>query len=266
MMKKVNMADMTWVEVRDLIAEQKPAVIVPIGTTETQGRHNPTGYDHFVAQHVAVEAARKCNAVVAPTLCYGYSELFYEFPGTITLQPETLQNLIYDVTASLIRMGLTHVVFMNNHDPNQPILNHAIARIRKDFGLVMPSLWPTNMARTFGQKLFPEASRVLIHGNEPSTSLCLALCPENVRMDLAVNSPTDYGALGNLPYASSQSLLYKGMKVPFFARVSDVSETGGYGNPNAGDPEIGQQILTQMADFTAGFIDEFLLTDNQLGK
>lgn len=265
-MKKVNMADMTWVEVRDLIAEKKPAAIVPIGTTETQGRHNPTGYDHYVAKAVAEAAAKKCNAMVAPAICYGYSELFYDFPGTITLQPETLQNLIYDVTASLIRMGVTHVVFMNNHDPNQPILNHALARIRKEFGLVMPSLWPTNMARAFGQKLFPEASRVLIHGNEPSTSLSMALCPDMVRMDLAVESPTDYGCLGSLPYGSSQTLLYRGMKVPFFARVSDVSKTGGYGRPDAGDPEIGQKILDQMADFTAGFIDEFLTTDNRLGK
>ena len=265
-MKKVCMADMTWVEIRDLIAEKKPAVIVPLGTTETQGQHNPTGYDFFVAEAVAKMAAEKCNAVVAPTLCYGYSELFYKFPGTITLEPETLQNLLFDVTASLIRTGFDHIVYMNNHDPNQPILEHAMARIRKQYGLVVPSLWPTNMARIFGQQLFPEASRVLIHGNEPSTSLCLALCPEKVRMDLAVESPTDYGALGTLPFGSSKTLIFKGLKVPIFTRVSDVSQTGGYGNPNAGDAKIGQEILNQMADFTAEFVTEFLTVDNHLGK
>lgn len=265
-MKKVCMAHMTWVEIRDLIKEKHPAVIVPIGTTETQGRHNPTGYDHIVAEHVARKAAEKCNAVVAPTINFGYSELFYEFPGTITLQPETLQNLIYDVTTSLIRMGFDHVVFMNNHDPNQPILGHTMQRIRKEFGLAMPSLWPTNMARTFGQELFPDAKRVLIHGNEPSTSLCMTICPENVRMDLAVESPTTYGALGSIPFAASQALMFRGMRVPFFARVSDVSETGGYGNPNAADAKIGQEIVDRMVDYTAAFVDEFLKCDNRLGK
>jgi len=260
------MADMTWVEVKEIIETKHPAVIVPIGTTETQGRHNPTGYDHFVAEHVAKKVAEKCNAVVAPTINFGYSELFYEFPGTITLRPETLQNLIYDVTTSLIRMGFKHIVYMNNHDPNTPILNHAIQRIRKEFGLVLPSLWPTMMARTFGQEIFPDAKRVLIHGNEPSTSLMMAICPEKVRMDLAVESPTTYGSLGSIPFAASQALMFKGMKVPFFARVSDVSETGGYGNPNVADGKLGQAVIDKMVDYSAEFIEEFLKCDNELGK
>ncbi|MCI8512090.1 MAG: creatininase family protein [Lachnospiraceae bacterium] len=187
-------------------------------------------------------------------------------PRTITLRPETLQNLIYDVTASLIRMGFTHVVFMNNHDPNQLILNHVLQCIRKDFGLVMPSLWPTNMAHSFGQELFADAKRVLIHRNEPSTSLMLALCPEKVRMDLAAESPRDYGKLGEIPYGSSQRLVFRGIKVPLFARVSDVFQTGGYGKPKAASAEIGREILARMAEYTSAFIEEFLKTDNALGK
>lgn len=265
-MNKIKLADMTWVEIKQIIEERHPAAIVPIGTTETQGMHIPTGYDHFIAEEVSYRAAKKCNAVVAPTICYGYSELFCKFPGTLTLKPETLQNLIYDITVSLINTGFTHIVFMNNHDPNTAILGFAMQRIRKKFGLVMPALWPTNMARNFAQDQFIKPSDVLLHGNEPGTSLSLALFPEKVRMDLAEISPIGNGKLGDIHYGSFATLVHEGQKVPFFSRCSDVSQSGAYGYPKEASSEIGIKIINNMIDFTATFIDKFLETDNRLGE
>lgn len=263
-MNKIKLADMTWVEIKELVETRHPCVIVPVGTTEAQGQHMPMGYDHFVAEEVSVKAAERCNAVVAPTMCYGYSELFREFPGTLTLEPETLQNLLYDVTASLIRSGFTHVVFMNNHDPNTPILGHAMQRIRKEFGYLMPAIWPTALARHFAQELFPEPSKVLVHGNEPGTSLCMALFPEKVRLDLAEDIPVG-NKLGDIPYDSFTNFLHEGQKLPAFSRASDISKTGALGYPNAYDPAIGAKIIDKMADFTASFIEKFLAADNKLG-
>ncbi|MDO4564303.1 MAG: creatininase family protein [Clostridia bacterium] len=263
-MKKTKLADMTWVEVKELVQERHPAVIVPIGTNEAQGLHMPMGYDHFVAEAISIKAAERCNAVVAPTICYGYSELFKEFPGTLTLQPETLQNLIYDVTVSLLRAGFTHIVFMNNHDPNTPILGFAMQRIRNEFGYIMPAIWPTSLARYFAKPLFSNADRILVHGNEPGTSLCMALFPEKVRLDLATETPS-LKTFGDIPFDQFLTLEHEGQKVQSFTRASDVSETGALGYPDSYDPEIGAQIVESMVNYTASFVERYLKTDNNLG-
>lgn len=224
----------------------------------------PMGYDHFVAEAISLKAAERCNAVVVPTICYGYSELFREFPGTLTLEPETLQSIFYDITASLIRSGFTHIVFMNNRNPNMPILGYAMQRIRKEYGYLMPAIWPTSLARHYAKQLFPNADSILVHGNEPGTSLCLALFPEKVRLDLA-NEVHVGNSMGEIPFDSFTNFLHEGQKIPAFSRASDVSKTGALGYPNAYDPETGAQIVDKMANFTATFIDKFLAADNKLG-
>lgn len=264
-MKKVMLSEMPWPEVEEVI-KKKPTVLLPMGTVETQNRHNPTGYDYFVAERLAVEAARKsANAVVAPTICYGYSDLFIGFPGTITLKPETLQNLVYDVVECLVQMGLTNIVFVNNHDPNTPILKMALARIREKYGYVYPILWPTKMAHAFGQQVFPDAAKVLVHGNEPSTSLSAYLCPDMVRPDLAVDVVPEKKTLGPLTYASGGAFAHEGLTVPFNARMKDTNENGGSGCPRP-DPEKGQIIFEKMVDFTVSFVDKFNQVDNQFDK
>ena len=253
-MKKVTLSHMTWPEVREA-AKANPTILIPVGSTETQNLHNPTGYDYLVAQRLAEEAAERCHALVTPVMPFGYSDIFIGFPGTITFRPETLQAVFEDIARSLIRTGFDHLLFINNHEPNHALLGDALSRIREEFGIVCASVWPTTLARNFAQDIFEKPAEVLVHGNEPSTSLLSYLYPEMMRMDLAQDAepPAEFNGF---PLASPTTLAHEGQRVPIFLRVADAAPQGGWGHPR-GDAEKGRLMFDRMVDFIATFVGKY---------
>ena len=78
------MEQMTQMTIGEAILEKR-AVIVPTGATEAHGPHMPTDTDTHQAGYIALELAKRINALVAPTISYGISKTFEFFPGTISL-------------------------------------------------------------------------------------------------------------------------------------------------------------------------------------
>ncbi len=52
--------------------ESDNVVILPIGSTEQHGPHLPLGVDTYIAKDISEIFAKKCGAIVAPALAYGY--------------------------------------------------------------------------------------------------------------------------------------------------------------------------------------------------
>jgi creatinine amidohydrolase len=100
MSEKVRTAEMSWREVEAVIERGAP-VLVPMGSTEEHGPHAPTG-DYLITDEIAARVARESGAVMTPTIPFSYSEYFRHYPGTITLQAETLTLLIRDTISWLL--------------------------------------------------------------------------------------------------------------------------------------------------------------------
>lgn len=94
---------------------QGPVIILPIGSTEQHGAHLPLGTDTMVAIALAEEASEKTGAVIAPPLWFGWSPHHMVLPGTITVRPEVLAELVYDVIESLAKHGCTKFILLNGH-------------------------------------------------------------------------------------------------------------------------------------------------------
>ncbi|MBQ5990934.1 MAG: creatininase family protein [Clostridia bacterium] len=266
-MKKYYLSHMTWVEAEEAI-KRDPVVLVPIGTTECQGRHLPLGYDHIVAQRLCEEAAVKCDAVIVPVIPYGESQKLWGFPGTVTISAETLSALLFDITDSLLKLGFTHIVFVNNHDPNKPPLDAALAKIRDKYGRVFPALWPTELARVFAKKYLDNPAEKLMHGNEPGTSLCMYLCPEWVRTDLIEGGRelNETVRLGELDFSPSGfGFMLNGLKTPYGIRLHDYCPQGCFGKAE-GSAEIGKKVFDDMVDYLAALATKFRTVDNLLGQ
>ena len=95
-------------------------VILPVGVVEEHGAHLPLGMDSFAAEAYAAATAphleeQGYEVVVAPTVNYGVARAAIDFPGTLSLEPETLKSLIVDIGRSLARHGLNRVVVLNGH-------------------------------------------------------------------------------------------------------------------------------------------------------
>jgi len=257
-MKKINLSYMTWLEVKEII-KQRPTILIPIGSTEAQNLHNPTGYDYLIAERLAESVAQKCNAVMLPTIPFGYSHVFADFPGTILLRPETLRFIFEDIIKSLNRSGFDHLLFLNNHQPNHQPLTEVIYKLKEKYKILYTSIFPSRLAKSFFQDLFPNAKKVLNHGNEPSTSLIRYLYPELQRLDLfkTTKRPSHYKNFKLNPISSFE---YQGEEIYAFLNMSDISKEGGWSN-SKGDVEIGKTIFNKMVNFIVSFVCEFNKTN-----
>jgi creatinine amidohydrolase len=127
-MPKVLLAEHTWPEAAELAAENR-LVIVPIGSTEAHGPHMPLDTDTHQADTVARRVAERVGGVAAPAVPYGYAEMWMGFPGTITLAPETFQQVLFEIGVSLVRQGFRRLWLLNGHRPNGTAVDVAARRI-----------------------------------------------------------------------------------------------------------------------------------------
>src|SRR5487761_1794431 len=80
---------------------RSPRVILPMGSVEQHGPHLPTGTDFFAATAIALQVAERIDALVLPLCPLGVTPMHMPFPGTVSLRPQTLQDVVTDIASSL---------------------------------------------------------------------------------------------------------------------------------------------------------------------
>lgn len=100
--------------------------MLPTGSTEQHNEHLAFEHDTASAVHVATQAALGLYAqvVVATPLSVGLSEHWMEWPGTLTLKPETFAAAAFDICQNLERHGIRHILIVNGHAGNGPLRQH----------------------------------------------------------------------------------------------------------------------------------------------
>ena len=89
----------------DSIDPDKTIAILPIAAVEQHGPHLPLGTDYFNGLERAKLIAQKTDVLVAPILLPGNSPYHMEFPGTITLSSQTIQQVYFEAAQSLMKHG-----------------------------------------------------------------------------------------------------------------------------------------------------------------
>jgi creatinine amidohydrolase len=130
---------MTWEEAKQAYANCDFVALVT-GSHEQHSTHLPLLTDSLIGEYfgkLLVEEAESqgIKIVLLPALWLGYSEEHANFPGTITLNPKTLESILVDIARSLHRHGVKRILFINSHGGNVPVLSLALDRIERDIGL-----------------------------------------------------------------------------------------------------------------------------------
>jgi len=181
--RKVWLQEMTWEEVERRLRETEVA-LVPVGSTEQHGPALPLGTDTYVAIGLAEEAARRTGAVVAPPIWFGESSHHMAFPGTVTLRPETLIELVKDVCVSLAYHGFKKIIIINGHRrANLPPLLIAAKAVREETGAYVAVIDPSKISIDTALRLRETGG---FHADEIETSHMLYLRPELVQLERAV--------------------------------------------------------------------------------
>lgn len=116
----------TWLEVEAYL-ERTQGIILPIGSTEQHGPTGLIGTDAICAEAIARGVGEVTGALVSPTINVGMALHHTRFPGTISLQPTTLIQVIRDYLTSLSRSGFTKFFFINGHGGNVATLKAAFS-------------------------------------------------------------------------------------------------------------------------------------------
>lgn len=188
MAAKYRLEQMTWPEVSAAV-EAGSVMLQPVGAIEQHGPHLPVDTDNLIATALceAVGSAYPGEYVVAPPVPYGFNDHNMEFPGTVSIRPETLLAYLADTGRSFATAGFRHIVFVNGHGSNGTIAELAARRVTNETPALAAMTSSYALARTAVERdpsLRSSPMGGIAHACEFETSLYLHLAPRLVRTDL----------------------------------------------------------------------------------
>lgn len=195
MKDSVMMAELSWPEFAGKVKEGAIAFL-PIGATEQHGPHMGLGVDVVLPTAICERVARAVGGIVAPAIPYGYKSQPRSgggegFPGTISLDANTLSLVVRDVVRGLGTYGIRRVVVCCGHFENVWAaiegIDLALRELKRDGIADMTVLrleyWDFVRRETL-DRLFPEGfpGTELEHASLLETSLMLLVRPDMVDM------------------------------------------------------------------------------------
>lgn len=169
--------------------DQRPVVIVPIGSVEQHGPHCPLDVDISIPYHLALRTADAIDefpVIVAPPLLYGFTHYNMGEVGTITLRLEVFIDVVCDIARSLWANGFHRLILLNGHGGNKaPVWNASVKLAEEDVWALALTYWEMapDELRMWGEEENPGS---IGHGGEWETSLQLYLRQGLVDMNRAV--------------------------------------------------------------------------------
>ena len=246
-----ELASATWKDVEGSIKGGKLSkVILPVGSLEQHGPHLPLGTDSVIAEYVARGVHKKCDsAFLMPVVYIGCSGEHIGFPGTVSLQNETLSGVLFDISRSLVQSRLYRLFVINGHGGNRATLDATVRKIAD----AMPQmrLYSFTIADIVKQK-FEEirgsARRLVGHADEIETSMMLAIQPDFVKMSEAVKEePSLPDVLSFEPDDLS--------KVSFGWHAKSLTKSGVIGDPLLAEARKGRILLDFAVDTISATIN-----------
>jgi creatinine amidohydrolase len=122
----VDMADMTWVEVRSAIERGYTVAIVPTGGIEQNGVHMVLGKHDYIVRKAASRIARELGRTLVTPVVSFVPEGSYDppsgnmqFPGTLGVPEPVFAQVLEGIARSLKSAGFKTVCFVGDHGGNQ---------------------------------------------------------------------------------------------------------------------------------------------------
>lgn len=126
--KSLVLQEMSWLDVQEYL-KSSDMIIIPLGSTEQHGKHLPLGTDYFQALGMSKMISEKTDVVVAQVIMVGYSVYHSGFPGSLSLKPETAEQVLFETAEMLVGYGFKRIMFFNYHGGNKVFQDKVIHRI-----------------------------------------------------------------------------------------------------------------------------------------
>ncbi|MEQ9286205.1 MAG: creatininase family protein [Cyclobacteriaceae bacterium] len=238
---------LTWKELEERLKIVDTAIL-PCGAIEQHGPHLPVDIDYFDAVYLAnkvVEACSDPKPFVLPPIPYGVSYHHEEFKGTLSVTNDALSRFVYDIGMGLAKNGIKKLIILNGHGDNAPTLSYAAQMINRDAEIFV--CVDTGETSDIDLNDLIETPND-IHAGEIETSTTLAIRPEVVQMDKAVNETLNFGSK-YLDYTSDRG-------VAWYVRTKRISASGVMGDPTKATEQKGKKMWEIMVAHLVKFVEE----------
>lgn len=244
------------------IAADGGVAVVPTGSLEQHGSHLPTGTDSLLAESVSREAVsravdRGTEAVVFPAIWTGFSPHHVPLGGTVTVEKETLLALLEDVVRSLIDVGFRHILLVNGHGGNRPV----VSLVAGDIGTsqdeaTVGELSYVSLASDVAAEIREGEPGSAYHAGEVETALMVHLFPDLVEMDDVRDEP-------ETPLTSYSSRdMFHGGPLGMRRTYDRLTDDGVRGEPSKATASNGEVLFETVADELASLVEEFAAIDD----
>ncbi len=224
-----RVAHLPWDEVARRMAGGALAVL-PVGAgAKEHGLHLPMNTDQIQAEWLADAIAAHMDALIWPTLTYGFYPAFTAYPGSVSLSAPTFQAVLGELSAGLLKQGARAVLILNTGLSTIAPIDDLLAQM-SDARLHHLKVYDGPRYRETAQSL--EQQSCGTHADELETSHMLALAPEQVDMSRAEASPN--------PGPLQAPLTPSDPDAPGY------SPSGSYGDPTLATREKGDALLKAM--------------------
>ncbi|QLG26193.1 creatininase family protein [Halorarum halophilum] len=238
--------EQTTTEAGDLFDDEVEVAVLPAGSVEQHGPALPLGTDFLAAEAVARGLDRD-DSVVLPTVPVGVSTHHRQFDGTLWVDPETFEDYVGEILASVASHGVRKLVVVNGHGGNVDALSRTARRLRGErIAFAAPWNWWSSLDG-LDEALFDQSG--IGHADAMETSMIAHLAADLVRE--AAIEEAEAGA------ADSWGRTVHGAEVGF--DVADFSESGAAGRPTDGSAEKGRRLYEQSVselDALVGWLTE----------
>jgi creatinine amidohydrolase len=222
---------LSWDEVAQRLTPER-LVILPIGAhAKEHGLHLPMNTDALTAEALAMAAADRLDALVAPVIGFGFYPAFTRYAGSQSLSRETFRAVLTELMQGLIAQGARRLLLLNTGVSTEKVVEEATALCAGDTRMVVAHL------RLLGQNSGIDwHQKSGGHADERETSLMLAIEPRLVRLERAVNAQTP-------PNERRKPILS-----PWPDPQAEHSPSGATGDPTKASAEKGKRLFAALID------------------
>lgn len=245
--------DLTTEDLKQVDLESAVAVLA-VGATEQHGPHLPLTTDTIIGEGIVsaalAQVSEKVTALVLPTMPYGDSIEHTAYPGTISLDPQTLFDIWLQIGESVARTGLRKLVIFNSHGGQIHMVDSVAKQLRVKHGMLVVKA-NYMLFDVFADLFVAGELQFGLHGGAIETSVMLYLRPDLVRMDKAENFKSSLDNISaDHPYLNADS------DAAFAWASQDLNPAGVCGDATQANANLGRTVVERASRILANMIEE----------
>lgn len=240
----------------DQRSEMVDTAVLPVGSLEQHGPHLPLDTDSFDAEHVVEKAVERLDSPrppILPGIPYGSSDHHMSFPGTVSINPDVLEETIIDIGRSVLQHGFFKLYIYNGHGGNESAIRTAAQKLKQETGMLVV----TDSFESFA----PEREEIVesdndVHAGEFETSLVLSvredMVDERTIPEEEVEFPDPKMEFDNDP------------EFNYTWNTHDLTKTGVIGDATKGTKEKGEKLWEAGIERLKGRLETVMDISHQL--